>query len=538
MRENRSKFASPLELDIPLPSRGIDYLTVNKTDFEYCRSSTNMWISPSGNLETRPSMIPIFQGIGRVTGLFYTKLFDTTLAVFNGSYDLSGKWVKGDNMLYKWDGTSLSSIGKLSGANLQVRIIEFLGKVFFASGGQLQQWDGTTLSVPAIKTGGNPIPSVDFIDTWQERLWGFRDQTLYISGYRDAGEFGATSGTATGFTGGFIEIRPNDGTNISGFCIFQGGIYVTKSSEDGVKASFWTIEGSSFNATSTDPFAVKMINDAVGCVNPHTMCPTLNTVIFVGEGGTVYTEENIDVYAQPQSVAINQRVAPAFKGANSPLCAAYQPMLGYYVLLMGNESTSFSEIWAHHVGTKGWWRWELINNHPTCVSAGHRNELLIGDVDGVVYRLDEANYGIDGGNNITKRQSYTSGLTFGIIDANSTRDKFFEWLFVDYLPLGESGQMWVDYREGRGYTYAYTGGLLSGGAQTSKTIGWDYAASIWDTETVGWDMGGTVEVANRINRRTSTLQVALNANTPFRLIGVAVTGGVIATKFRSWSRSK
>jgi hypothetical protein len=510
-----------------------------------------MWISPDGNLETRPSIVPIIKlpNGGRITGLFHSKMFNCTFIVSNGTSSEGTPWVPGDNILFKLDTSTqppiATALGALSGKNEKVSIIEFINpmsetktdpNIFIASGGILEHYDGVSIKAYPKNTGSIDTPEMDYITSWQERLWGFKGNTIYASGYRDPGDFGPSSGEIQLTTGGQIEIRPNDGTEISGICIFQGNTYVTKAEKGGTKGSFWTITGTSFHPESSDPITVKLINDGLGCVDPFTMLPTLNTVMFCGIDGQVFSQSEVDRYAYPQSVPTNQRVLPAFKGNNEPFVAAFQPRLGYYTVLMRNESSGFAEIWAYHVGTQGWWRWELINASPTFIAPGERDQLLFGDINGVISRMDLSSYGVDGGNDITRRQQYTSGLSFGIIDANSTRDKFFEWLFVDYLPLGDPGQMWVDYREGRGYTYAYTSGVLSDQNQTAKAVGWDFAVSQWDVPHVGWDMGGTVEVANRVNRRTSTLQIALNANTPFRLIGVAITGGVIATKFRSWYR--
>ena len=486
-----------------------------------------MWLSPAGNLETRPSIKPIVN-IGTeapIQGIYYFTL---------GSYLI----VASDNKLFKVGGAfHVEEIGLLSGENERVSMCQFLGKVYIASGGVLQVYDGSTVSLVEPATGMVPTPELDFITEWQERLWGFKGDSLYASGYRAVDDFGTADPSVANFsTGGHMEIRPGDGTSITGLCVFQGSPYLTKGSANGRAGSFWTITGSSFVAETTDPFSAKLVNNGVGCINPFTMHSSLNTILFAGPDGNIFSESQLDQYVYPQSMPANNRVIPAFLGDNEVACAMYQPKLGYYMVVLRNGATKYHEIWANHVGTNSWWLWQITNTEPCFIASGEKDIVYIGDLSGIVHIIDTKIYGTDGGNNLTKIENVWSGLSFGILDANSTRDKFFEWLFVDYLPLGQAGQMWVDYREGRGYTYAYTASALSGGAQTAMTVGWDYAVSQWDVPEIGWDMGGTVEVMNRINRRTSTLQIALNANTPFRLIGVSITGGMIATRTRSWFR--
>jgi hypothetical protein len=561
MRDNRSKFQAPFDLDIPMPALGIDYQNVSKTDWQYCREATNVWVSPAGNLESRPSVLGYTPEItldqtstpsntrdgSAVTGLYFSPSFKQLF--------MAKKKSDGNNYLFRFDpdidGDHVQELGLLTGKNDQVCMLDFIdppqekvGRVYIASGGVVQYWDGDVLTVQAIPTVAPekyaPVPELDYLAAWTDRLWGFKGHTVYGSGYRSPDDWGPKDGAQVGPLGGNIEVRPGDGANITGFCIFQGAVYLTKAASVGHQSSYWTITGSSFLAASTDPYALQLINNGVGCTNPFTMTAVTNSVVFAGADGRIYSQESVDRYAFPEATPLNMKVITGFTGRAKPMCSAFQPMLGYYFLVSKEEDGPFYDIWCLHLGTNGWWKWHLaIDEYPTSICAGPKDILYIGTNKGMIYQLDSLSYGIDGGKGL-KEVPYISSIHFGIMDANSTRDKFFEWLFVDYLPLGRAGQMWVDYREGRGYTYVYTASALSESSRNNASVGWDSPASKWDDEEgeIGWDMGGTVEIKNRINRRSSTMQIALSANTPFRLIGLAVTGGMIATRDRYWTKGR
>ncbi len=556
MRDTRSKFASPFETDLPLPMLGIRYQNAANTDFQYCREAINMWVSPAGNLETRPSILsatwvdtedttgrptPIRDG-SPVTGVYFSPSFKNVF--------FSKKKSDGKNYLFRFDPDldgdtqRIYEVGELTGDNDKVCIIDFMEptsasrtRVYVASGGVPQYWNGMSLMTQT-KAGPDfaEVPELDYITTWTDRLWGFKGYTVYASGYRAPDDWGGATGASTGTNGGYIEVRKGDGADISGFCIFQGEIYLTKAAKVGHQSSFWTITGNSFNASSTNPFSLHLINNGIGCVDPFTMVAVSNSVMFAGSDGRIYSQSSVDRYAYPESTPENMNVIASFTGRTTPVSASFQPVLGYYFIINKESSGIYHDIWAYHIGTKGWWRWHLsLEEFPTCICAGERDTMYIGTSSGSVYRLDPATYGVDGGRGV-RSTNFTSTLSFGIIDANSTKDKFFEWLFVDYLPIGHAGQMWVDYKEGRGYTYAYTASALSEISRNSLSVGWDSPSSQWDNPEQGWDMGGTVEVKNRINRRSSTMGVTLSANTPFRLIGIAITGGLIATRDRFWHK--
>jgi hypothetical protein len=526
-----------------------------------------MWVSPQGNLETRPSFnaaLPEMSMLsteepfktrngGAVTGVYFSPAFRQLF--------FSKKMADGKNHFFRYDQTldfymdgttqvsAARELGVLTGTNDQVCILDFIdppntkvGRTYIASGGILQYWDGDNLVTQTKPASGSfaNVPELDFIATWTDRLWGFKGHTIYGSGYRAPDDWGPIDGAGTGTTGGYIEVRPGDGAVISGFCIFQGQVFLTKAASVGHQESFWTISGTSFNAASSDPFSLTLINNGIGCRNPFTMVPVSNSFVFAGADGRIYNQESMDRYAFPESTPMNMKVISGFTTRTEPQCAAYQPNLGYYFVVNKEPTGPFYDIWALHLGTSAWWKWHLaLDENPTSICTGHKDALYIGTNSGMIYKLNTLSYGVDGGAGV-KTLPFTSGISFGIMDANSTRDKFFEWMFVDYLPLGHAGQMWVDYREGRGYTYAYTGSVLTSTSKNNASVGWDSPASMWDDpeEVIGWDMGGTIEVKNRINRRSSTMQIALSANTPFRLIGVAVTGGMIATRDRYWTKGR
>jgi hypothetical protein len=266
------------------------------------------------------------------------------------------------------------------------------------------------------------------------------------------------------------------------------------------------------------------------------MHPILNTVMFAGPGGLMFTEKSVDQHVYPQSVPANDTVVLAFRNGTKPECACYQPTLGYYFLINAQQSGEYYEVWAYDSVTPGWWRWSLAGVNVTMVTDGPDQKVFFGSKDGKILELMNGLHGYDLDEQKSGGMRYSSGFTLQSIDANSTRDKFFEWFYIDYLPLGPAGQMWLDYREGRGYTYKYTSSALSGSEENALTVGWDTPISQWDKDGIAWDAGRTVEKANRVNRRSNTQQVSVYSNVAVRIVGLAINGGMIARKARGWSK--
>lgn len=526
MRDQKNRFQKPFDIDMQVPRLGINYMAPYASDYNYCRGAGNMWFSPLGYLETRPSVRRISHNestnFGPIKGMLYS---ETRQKLFVAA---------GTKFCVLDEDNKLTEIGDLTGNNDKVCLLEYLSNIYVASGGVLQVYDGTTLSVPTPAADTVPIPQLDYIQTWQERIFGFKNYTLWGSGYRTADDWGPISADVSTSLGGSIDIRPGDGGIIMGFIIFQGSFYIMKGNKAGLNGSFWTLTGSSFRDDSSDLYSLRLVNEGIGCVDPFTVAPAMNSVLFLGDGGNVYSQVSVDKYAFPQSMPVNQLVQDAFRTNLDPVCATYQPMLGYYFLIMSNFTTLFSEIWCYHEGTGGWWRWTLQDIRPTFACKGPRDELYFGDGDSRIYRLNHGYYGSDGDEDSSL--TYVSGFTTYSIDTGNTFDKFWEWLYVSYLPLGGAGQMWVDYREGRGYTFAYTASVLSEHDDNLGVVGWDAIASQWDVPTFKWDMGRSIERRNRINRRAASLQLRLQSNTAFRLIGISLTGGTIARSIRGWTK--
>jgi hypothetical protein len=519
-------------MDLPLPLLGIDYMGSAAPDFNYCRGSNNMWLSPDGYMETRPAVTRInsntYTVASPVRGLYFSELMGELM------------FVRGHELFSIDTGNGqITEYGALpSSTNPRVCMVDYMGMLYIATGSILVRLDPSdpaagVQTIPKAPDTAD-IPELDFLVAWQERLWGIKGETLWGSGYRTADDWGPADGSITTSLGGHLDVRYGDGAKLTGMTIYQGGFYLTKGRSDGMVSSFWEVTGSSFRAESTDPYSLHLVSNGVACVNPFTMVPTLNSVMFMGNGGHVYSEQSMDKYVFPQSVPVNQRVAPAFRIDIEPLCAAFQPMLGYYFLLFGNPVSNYYTVWAYHPGTGGWWWWTLPTINAVMVAPGPNDQLYFGDDRGYIYKLNIGYYGKDKGP--TVEQVYSSGFSTAILDTASTRDKFFEWFYIDYVPIGHAGQVWLDYREGRGYTYIYTGSVFSDARVNQGVLGWDERASQWDSPEVGWDMGSPIERRNRVNRRASSMQISIQANTPFRMLGMALTGGTIAQRQRGWTK--
>lgn len=177
--QHRNPFFKKLQSFAGLLNLADHYTAIEDNELLEC---INFYIEPgSGRLAIRYGISKYWSGAAlaaEITGLHYYIKDSTHLY----------KIAVADNKLYSFDGTSATLIGSLTGTERPTFYSNqglFGGKLYIASGGDLQSWDGTTLS--AITGTGHPHPK--YIDEADGRLMAAGDSTymgrVYFSGVND-----------------------------------------------------------------------------------------------------------------------------------------------------------------------------------------------------------------------------------------------------------------------------------------------------------------------------------------------------------------
>lgn len=496
---SRQQTQQPFEGRVGLPLRGINIAT-QEIGQDECRDAINFWLSEYGNLESRPGTVRITNspGNGPVKGIYFSEALGKLLVA------------AGTNLYLVADDGAVTTLGALAGEAPKVSMIDFVGKVYIASGTGLQCYDGTSLST-VVKAGTTDVPNLLYLVVFGDRLWGCEDNSRVAwSGVRSATDWGG----GADLTGGYVFVRDGDGAKISGLCLYQGGLLVAKSTSLGTKVSTWKVTG----ATPAE-FAVTLISEGVGSICLHAMDRMMNDAIFAGNGG-VYSYVMTQEYQYPQAFPLSLKVRPMYDRFH-PTIGRYHPRLGMYFL-----GTQEGAIFVYHSGAESWWRWTFSGFDASYLATGKGDVLLIGGSNGHVYRLDQTrNVWTDDGT------AYVMMLLSRVFDLDSPlRRKWLSWFYVDFLPFA-SGMLGVDYRRGYGLEYQFS--TVFPTETTEVPAGWD-GSFRWDTNGIGWDQGTVSTVRDRIGIQGDTIQFQFAATAPLRLIGMGLEGGVLWKRPLGW----
>ena len=483
----RGKHQRPFDFNIPLLSGGLNTaLPVNAIPDNCAAEELNMWLSPTGQHETRPGFTKLTTaGLGAsCQGLYYSSQLSTFFGV--AGHDL-----------YSVDASTgaVTLIGSLNGTNDHTGFCDFNGKVHIAHGGVGQDYDGTTLA-SWTSSGTNPVPSdVSYVKAASSRIWALGDEKAYWCGAEDPTDWGG----GVGKTGGYAFIEKGDGSKLSGFSIVDGNPVIFKGNGDRQTITLGYDD-------PTTQFAFKVISEGTSCQS-GALDNVGGDVMFCAKDG-VQTLSMVRDFSNPRAFPRSLAINPTYL-TYSPVAAAYDPKRGmFFVFTTG-------DVFVYHVGTQGWHRWKL----PFTVKAacyGPGDKVYVGDSNGHVYYLSEGSYADNG----AAYQSYlaTKAFDFGV----PARDKHFSWLTAAFVPLG-TGDLTVYYRSGFGLT-DLTSSPVS--LSSADIAGWD-GSFAWDAAGIGWDMKSYLELRRRINVNASNMQMKIVSLAPFRVVNLTVQGAVL-----------
>lgn len=179
-----SRYGKPFDVPLPVPTKGIDYASpltdINK---ERVKDAVNWWVSPEGKLEVRPGSTAICTNTApaKIVGMGYYSTGDKLLLASNRHiYSVARA------------GGAPTDLGASKAATVSTPVVfaPFLGKVYIASGGTIQVYDGTTLADVTADENGLAVPSGTSLCVWMNRLWAIAESKANHSGAEDPTDWG------------------------------------------------------------------------------------------------------------------------------------------------------------------------------------------------------------------------------------------------------------------------------------------------------------------------------------------------------------
>lgn len=475
---------------LPLPVKGLNSaLPASQIDDGEMAEGFNFWLSPEGHFESRPGLTKLTTKSdtgSAIKGIYYSPANSETL-------------VASGTKLYSYASNEVTEIGNLSGTNSKVHMLDFNGATYVASGGVLQVYNGTNIT-DCTNTGTNDVPpDARYLQVRRDRLFVACDteSSLYYSGSYDGGDWGGGDGA----DGGIINVRMNDGAQISGLVQVDGSLAVFKANLGNLNNPQPCSISLLVGETPTD-FVFYDIREGTSVVEPHTISPVLNDVAFCGNGG-VFTLAQVQSFDNPRSFPVSLKIRPTFRSF-TPACACYADTRGYYIVVTNGYT------FAYHVGMRAWFTWSHEDITMTYVANGGDDKVLFGSSDGHLYYLDDDGTTFDDDGTEPAWQFSTKAYDF----KTPTAEKWFHKLYLTFQPLGGTGHIGVNYRKNTGSS---TLGARSVGASTSNLAGWDGAFS-WDTEGVGWDDDAMLQKGHMIRLRARNMQFQVVPTIPVRLV--------------------
>lgn len=218
----------------------------------------------NGALSTAPGFVEVFNASGDILSLFYLPFNNTFVYTV-----ASAIWVT--------DLSTKTYIGDLTGVQLPDYEI-FNSKVLIASGGNLQSWDGSTLSTIVIAgiSTGTILPYIVKEDDSRLLVVDYNDDYFYWSGIGDETNWTFDTNDANAK---FLEVGYQDGCQIRAVTKLSQDIIVYKNNSKNTKPKIMRVAGKYPN------WQVLNVAESECSVNRFTSVSAGNDAFFFGVSG-------------------------------------------------------------------------------------------------------------------------------------------------------------------------------------------------------------------------------------------------------------
>lgn len=507
MAVHGSKWQKAMERKIPLPLQGTDRISLpHKVHDGKCADSLNMWVSPSGQFESRPGTAKLLTSSlsAPVKAITYYPAEDKLLIAAGGHLYLSDTETNSSP-------SDLGTLNNITDDN-PVSIAIFCGDAYIASGGMLQVYDGASLSNVVSTSYSLPAPeSSGCLAVRGDRLWVGQSggSKVWHSGINDPLDWGRDPTSAEGegedLNGGSFNVDREDGGTISGLCNFAADLVIFKA---GSRNSIHKVTGNTSGATGD--ISREQLAEGASALSPSLAAVIDRDILFAGVSG-VQSLQITDQLGNIASVPVSLEMKPLYD-AFSPQAMVFAPMLGIVFLVLDTN-----HILTYHRDREAWFPWQFSSFTPSHVSVVNDN-VYFGSQDGQIYILDEAL--IDDDETPFTKNFTTAAMSFSA----STRKLRMAWFYMTYdAPQG--GVLSLDARLYYGSQYVKTENNVSDVYSNSE---WD--VSVWDSLESQWDGFSLSTARIRIGLQGDNIQLRLATIAPIRIYDMWCHGAYLSRR--------
>jgi len=219
----------------------------------------------NGQITTVPGLVASATATSLITSMFYFPVNNTFIYTTSGT-------------MYATNLTTASVVGALTGGEVPYYEL-FNDKVIIASGGNLQTWDGTTLTAITVT---NPIASANVVPyICKERAGRLviidkAHDYLFYSGVGDETNwtFDTTASNAK-----YIEVGYQDGCYITAATFLSSDIVIHKNNAQGTKQRIFKLNG------EYSDWVVTLVAESEGAISRFSSVGALNDVYYLGISG-------------------------------------------------------------------------------------------------------------------------------------------------------------------------------------------------------------------------------------------------------------
>lgn len=490
--------------------------------------AVNMWITPFGRVTTRPGCRPMLTAPlnGHVIGSGYYQPTDTLLVATSGgkAYVIP----KSDDLVDPVE------LGDLTGDASEVSMQMFNGKLYIASGGALQVYDGEMLSLAPKDDESQDTPqNASFLAVRANRLWCGEETTdmVIFSGVEDATDWGkaSTAPDTSVMNGGRFGVDRLDGDRLSGVANFHDNLIVFK---DGYRNTIHRVTGK-----TTAEFAMEQVAEGLSAVSNLGIVNADSDVFFMGQSG-IYSLRIVDELGNVEAMPMTLKLQQFYDKYDGDLrSGAFSPKHGMFFFTIGDRGYmegngySFGHVLVYNRAVGSWWRWMFPWTVTYVIAA--RGDVIFaslapgaedGSEVGQLYRLDMDHYR-DDDTAITAMLS-TKAYEFGASC---------EQIMVDVMFLAgkiiSPGGIYLEPRMDYGTGYEATLTFQVEDIQRGMSM-WDDAS--WDNPKFSWDRTGVFRRQAKIFKIADNMQFVLMFTASAELYDVAVDGSVKTSRRWEW----
>ena len=318
--------------------------------------------------------------VGNLDGTYWFKIGLEDNEGYKSNYSEMSKMVIANHddlsitQLYKPSDTRVANtcIYRLGGANRDWRLIKRIPPTETSFIDNLADEDVDILAEEEYYAP----PKAKYLQTWQNRMWYLNIIDRWGKKWPSRAYHSRETIPFQVKDLDYIDINPNDGSEITGSVIYYNHFVMTK------ERSIWSIEPTDYQPIYRDL--------SIGCIAPRSLVVTPYGIIFLShEGIVLYDLSHVDkLFGLPVKSLLFAHSLNTLTDA----VGFYEK--DHYYLFYGTNNTNGLACYLPRKD-KGWTKLIGYNVQNVSIWAGDNNEIYFGDKDGYVKRMFNGNVDLE-----------------------------------------------------------------------------------------------------------------------------------------------